>query len=83
MPRDRGQAALPLGSIFDERAAVSLDDRVTLMNLAFRMLGSTHDAEDVVQDAYARWYAMSDEARRAIRSRTAWLVRVTSRICLA
>ncbi|GGP01971.1 RNA polymerase sigma24 factor [Nonomuraea glycinis] len=82
MPRHWGQAALPLSSIFDERAAVMLNDRGTLMNLAFRMLGSTHDAEDVVQDAYARWYALSDDARRAIRSQIAWLVRVTSRICL-
>ena len=53
-----------------------------LMSIAFRMLGSTHDAEDIVQEAYARWYAMSTEARRAIESPTAWLVRVTSRVCL-
>ncbi|MEU8401842.1 RNA polymerase sigma factor SigJ [Nonomuraea sp. NPDC048892] len=82
MPRYRGQAALPLTSILDERATVTPDDRVTLLNLAYRMLGSTHDAEDVVQDAYARWYALSDEAQRAIQSQIAWLVRVTSRICL-
>jgi RNA polymerase sigma-70 factor (ECF subfamily) len=56
--------------------------RTTLMNIAFRMLGTTHDAEDIVQEAYARWYAMSEEARRAIESPTAWLVRVTGRICL-
>jgi RNA polymerase sigma factor (sigma-70 family) len=61
-------------SVFGERAK--------LMNIAFRMLGTTHDAEDIVQEAYARWYAMSEEARRAIESPTAWLVRVTGRICL-
>ncbi|SDK82695.1 RNA polymerase sigma-70 factor, ECF subfamily [Nonomuraea maritima] len=65
-----------------ERGTVMLDDHVTLVNVAFRMLGSMHDAEDIVQDAYARWYALSDEARQAIRSPTAWLVRVTCRICL-
>ena len=63
-----------LRSIFAERA--------TLMNVAFRMLGSTHDAEDIVQEAYTRWYALTEDERRAIESPTAWLVRVTSRICL-
>ncbi|AWS44011.1 RNA polymerase sigma factor SigJ [Streptosporangium sp. 'caverna'] len=61
-------------SVFGERAK--------LMNIAFRMLGTTHDAEDIVQEAYARWYAMSEEARLAIESPPAWLVRVTGRICL-
>jgi RNA polymerase sigma-70 factor (ECF subfamily) len=70
---DRGTEAA-LRSIFQER--------VRLMNIAFRMLGSSHDAEDIVQEAYARWYALSDEAQNAIESPTAWLVRVTSRICL-
>jgi RNA polymerase sigma factor (sigma-70 family) len=77
-----GQAASSLRLSFDERATVIPDDRLTLVNIAFRMLGSFHDAEDIVQDAYARWYALSDEARHAIRSPTAWLVRVTCRICL-
>src|SRR5262245_53609573 len=63
-----------LRSIFAERA--------TLMNIAYRMLGSTHDAEDAVQEAYTRWYALTDQNRSAIESPTAWLVRVTSRICL-
>ncbi|MCW2880228.1 MAG: polymerase sigma-70 factor, subfamily [Sphaerisporangium sp.] len=74
MPDDELGTDPSLRSIFSERA--------TLMNIAFRMLGSTHDAEDIVQEAYARWYAMSDEAQRAIESPTAWLVRVTSRVCL-
>ncbi|MFF3945969.1 RNA polymerase sigma factor SigJ [Streptomyces sp. NPDC001902] len=60
----------------------ALKDRPMLMALAFRMLGSTHDAEDAVQETYARWYAMSPSARAGIRSPTAWLVRVAGRICL-
>ncbi|GII59322.1 RNA polymerase sigma24 factor [Planotetraspora thailandica] len=70
MPRENDS----LRSIFAERA--------TLMNVAFRMLGSIHDAEDTVQEAYTRWYALTEDDRRAIASPTAWLVRVTSRICL-
>lgn len=57
-------------------------DRRRLVNLAFRMLGSSNDAEDVVQETYARWYAMSEAEQRAIRTPTAWSVRVASRICL-
>ncbi|MFB7288767.1 RNA polymerase sigma factor SigJ [Actinacidiphila glaucinigra] len=64
------------------RSDPTLKDRPMLMALAFRMLGSTYDAEDVVQETYARWYAMSPSARAGIKSPTAWLVRVAGRICL-
>lgn len=57
-------------------------NRGILLGLAYRMLGSTYDAEDVVQEAYSRWYAMSEGEQRAIRSPIAWLTRVTGRICL-
>ncbi|MEU4409203.1 RNA polymerase sigma factor SigJ [Streptosporangium sp. NPDC023963] len=57
-------------------------ERWTLLGLAYRMLGSVHDAEDVVQEAYSRWYTMAERERRDIRSPIAWLSRVTSRICL-
>jgi RNA polymerase sigma-70 factor (ECF subfamily) len=57
-------------------------DRGLLMNVAYRLLGSVSDAEDAVQDAFARWYAMSDTARDEIDSPTGWLVTVTTRICL-
>jgi RNA polymerase sigma factor (sigma-70 family) len=57
-------------------------DRGLLMNVAYRLLGSVSEAEDAVQDAFARWYAMSDGARDEIDSPTGWLVTVTTRICL-
>lgn len=34
--------------------------RGTLKGLAYRMLGSVSEAEDVVQDAYLRWHATPD-----------------------
>ncbi|MFD1274326.1 sigma-70 family RNA polymerase sigma factor [Streptomyces kaempferi] len=46
------------------------------------MLGSVQDAEDVVQETYARWYAQPEEAQREIGTPLAWLTRVASRICL-
>jgi len=57
-------------------------ERRQLINLAYRLLGSLAEAEDAVQEAYARWYAMTDQQQEAIRSPGAWLTTVTSRICL-
>jgi RNA polymerase sigma-70 factor (ECF subfamily) len=36
-----------------------MSERRQLINLAYRLLGSLAEAEDVVQETYARWYAMS------------------------
>ncbi|MEU8541376.1 sigma-70 family RNA polymerase sigma factor [Streptomyces sp. NPDC048717] len=57
-------------------------ERPQLVNVAYRLLGSLTEAEDAVQDAYARWYAMPRARRAEIRSPGAWLTTVTGRICL-
>jgi RNA polymerase sigma-70 factor (ECF subfamily) len=59
-----------------------MSERRRLINLAYRMLGSLAEAEDVVQETYARWYAMAPDQRRAIESPAAWLTTVASRTCL-
>ncbi|HZC69229.1 MAG TPA: RNA polymerase sigma factor SigJ [Jatrophihabitans sp.] len=59
-----------------------MSERRRLINVAYRLLGSLADAEDVVQETYARWYALSQEQQNAIESPAAWLTTVTSRICL-
>lgn len=59
-----------------------LAERRRLVSIAYRLLGSVAEAEDAVQEGYARWYAMPEEARDAIRSPGAWLTTVTGRICL-
>jgi RNA polymerase sigma-70 factor (ECF subfamily) len=59
-----------------------MSERRQLINVAYRLLGSLSDAEDVVQETYARWYAMTPDQRDAIRSPGAWLTTVASRICL-
>lgn len=59
-----------------------MSERRQLINLAYRLLGSLADAEDVVQETYVRWYAMSRERQEEIVSPGAWLTRVAGRICL-
>jgi len=59
-----------------------MSERRQLINLAYRLLGSLAEAEDAVQETYARWYALSGPQRDAIRSPGAWLTTVASRICL-
>jgi RNA polymerase sigma-70 factor (ECF subfamily) len=69
----------------DEDVAVDsavLGERRYLVSLAFRMLGTVAEAEDAVQETYARWYRMSEAERDAIEVPRAWLTRVASRICL-
>jgi RNA polymerase sigma-70 factor (ECF subfamily) len=53
--------------------------RGKLWRIAYQMLGSRHDADDVLQEAYLRWHrARSDE----IRSPEAWLVTTTTRLSI-
>jgi RNA polymerase sigma factor (sigma-70 family) len=71
---ERGRPEPGLNAIMSERRH--------LINLAYRLLGSLADAEDVVQETYVRWYAMSRQQQEAIESPGGWLTTVASRICL-
>ena len=59
-----------------------MSERRQLINVAYRLLGSLADAEDVVQETYARWYAMSRQQQEAIEAPGGWLTKVAGRICL-
>jgi RNA polymerase sigma-70 factor (ECF subfamily) len=61
-------------------AAARFDElRPRLMRVAYRMLGSMSDAEDVVQEAWLRWQAAD---RDVVRTPEAFLRRVVTRLCL-
>lgn len=63
----------------DVAADPYLDLRPTLFAVAYRMLGSVADAEDLVQEAYLRWQQV-DQA--SVESPRAFLVTVVTRLAL-
>lgn len=61
-------------------AAASFDPlRPKLTRVAYRMLGSVADAEDVVQEAFIRWLGTD---RTTVKEPQAYLRRIVTRLCL-
>ena len=61
-------------------AAAEFDPlRPRLVRIAYRMLGSVADAEDVVQEAFIAWHETN---REAVRVPEAFLRRIVVRLCL-
>lgn len=56
--------------------------RGLLFTVAYEMLGSAADAEDVVQDTWLRWDAIGEPARAEVRDPRAFLVRMVTRKAL-
>ena len=67
-----GTSNIKAGAAFDPL-------RPRLIRIAYRMLGSVADAEDVVQEAFIRWMQVD---REAVREPEAFLRRVVTRLCL-
>ncbi|WP_299082133.1 sigma-70 family RNA polymerase sigma factor [uncultured Ruegeria sp.] len=61
----------------DDQVFVVLQPR--LFAVAYRMLGTVSDAEDIVQDAYLRWRRVDPET---VRDTTGYLIRIVTRLCL-
>jgi RNA polymerase sigma-70 factor (ECF subfamily) len=63
----------------EDQAGVFDRHRQLLFSIAYRMLGSVLDAEDVVQEAYLRWQRVSEAE---VRSPRAYLSAVVTRLCI-
>ena len=63
----------------DRRVADFERLRPRLFGIAYRMLGTVEDAEDVVQESYLRWH---DAGAGSARNAEAWLVSVTTRLAI-
>lgn len=63
----------------DERVEVFDRNRPRLFGIAYRMLGTRADAEDILQEAYIRWH---NADRASIDSPDAWLTTVVTRLSI-
>lgn len=63
----------------DHRTETFETHRRRLMGIAYRMLGTVADAEDVLQDAWLRW---NESDTDSLRSSEAWLVTVVTRLAI-
>ncbi|HEU0201103.1 MAG TPA: sigma-70 family RNA polymerase sigma factor, partial [Burkholderiaceae bacterium] len=74
-------AALPAAQRFDATTTAEIfqTHRARLFGVAYRMLGSRAEAEDMLQEAYLRWHTCT---KNDIRSPCALLVTMTTRLCL-
>jgi len=69
-----------MASAGSEDAAATFEPlRPKLMRVAYRMLGSVADAEDMVQEAFIRWMKAD---RSEVREPEAFLRRAVTRLCL-
>jgi DNA-directed RNA polymerase specialized sigma24 family protein len=59
-----------------------VEHRSLLFTVAYQMLGSAADAEDVVQETWLRWADLGDAARDEVRDPRAYLVRIVTREAL-
>jgi RNA polymerase sigma factor (sigma-70 family) len=55
------------------------DDRARLLKVAYRLLGSSTEAEDAVQEA---WLRLSRAGAGGVKNLSGWLTTVVARVCL-
>ncbi|WP_372446995.1 RNA polymerase sigma-70 factor [Streptomyces flavofungini] len=75
---ERGERAAP-GEPADGATAAFLSHRNLLFTIAYEMLGSAADAEDVLQETWLRWAGVDHDT---VRDHRAFLVRITTRQAL-
>src|SRR3954453_11973909 len=66
-------------STSDEATTVFEAHRPRLLRIAYRMLGSRSEAEDIVQNAWLRWMGAD---RRSVAAPYPFLSRIVTRLCL-
>lgn len=71
--------ALECAVLKEDTLSVFTIERPRLFGIAYRMLGSVVEAEDVVQDAWLRWQSVD---RNAVRDAPAFLTTVTTRLAI-
>jgi len=76
---DAARAGEKTTSISDDGLSAFMSVRPRLFGIAYRMLGSATDAEDIVQDAWVRWQTAD---RSGVRDAVAFLVTMATRLAI-
>jgi RNA polymerase sigma factor (sigma-70 family) len=71
--------AVPLATCPDDGLSAFLSVRPRLFGIAYRMLGSAAEAEDIVQDVWIRWQTTD---RSVVRDAAAFLATTTTRLAI-
>ena len=83
LPNKRNPGGVIENELADSRSSVRLATfdqyRSLLFSVAYRMLGSVADAEDMLQETFIRWQQASGDE---IRSPRAFLITIISRLCM-
>src|ERR1700677_3962317 len=77
--RDASIGMQPPGAEAPVRLATFDQYRSLLFSVAYRMLGSVADAEDMLQETFMRWQQAPEQE---IRSPRAFLITIMSRLCI-
>src|SRR5690242_11010348 len=77
-PRPAHSSADAIMTSMSERSEQFEQQRRLLFSIAYHMLGSVMDAEDMVQEAYLRWM----DAREPVDSPKAFLATTVTRLCI-
>src|SRR6202008_2569538 len=79
-PQDPSSARLGAeAGEYDDGLSAFAGVRPRLFGIAYRMLGSAAEAEDIVQDVWLRWQSAN---RRAVENPAAFLATTTTRLCI-
>jgi len=79
MRSDGFDVAMSLGMSTDDGLSTFLSVRPRLFGIAYRMLGSAAEAEDIVQDVWVRWQTAD---RSVVRDAPAFLATTTTRLAI-
>jgi len=80
IPRTPSSARVDVNaSEYDDGLSAFAGARSRLFGIAYRMLGSAAEAEDIVQDVWLRWQATD---RSVVENPPAFLATTTTRMCI-
>jgi len=79
LPQTASSLSFDIESKHDDGLSAFAPMRARLFGIAYRMLGSAAEAEDIVQDVWLRWQSTN---RKVVENPPAFLATTTTRLCI-